>query len=429
MADLETKLSKLSDYGSIQDKEFYLQRLWRTVAPDDGDYGKFVSLIESAPNSTSTTYRIAVYNDIDDIRNHELVEGVTPDPINDLTFIEKKLNLKELGFYKTYTNREAKNGTDNIKAIKVDSVAKQTKAAMGQAIINTYTSGNAVWKVEGELTREVIGSARISLQKFAGDENAEVFCFITHEDLESLKERYASQSGNLFTDTTANDSVVLKGKLTEFNGVKFIERHANCLYGTNSSGTLDDYKRRAVFFVKDSEGRYPVAMAINGGYEGGELIIHDLGSEGSADPLAQRGSVASYYEGFGIMVANDECILRVEFTDTKVKSIDSGYKAFGQLSVMGETIEREGVNAVKASPAKRLGLIMSKRTLKVGETLKVAAVDVDGTDVASLALATADESVATVATTTITAVKAGVVKITASATGYESETFTIRVSK
>ena len=412
----------LGDFKDIQSKTLFERQLWNTIKPKVGSWVYRSHRVTIPAPYRTATFAVEVHPKGPKPEDAVLIEGVTPGPTGSIAYVERTMFTKPYGFYTLYTDQERYAFYKYLPGMQ-ESIRDQANDLQDQLAASQWFAGNNVWETE-YLTDKFITRVKISLQKFS-KKKGEVICLITPEDLAALRIRYNTAGANLFVDTTLNEESVKDAKLVKFQGVYFEEEDSPIMY--NADGT-----RTCIFYTADSKGRAPVSYIP--AEEGNGEFIHKGLSEGDAstDPLNQRGSIGVKFQGLGAMITSDECLARVKLTDTSdFATVESEYDYFtGVPTVESKKLtykNQDGSAAV--SGVSPLALVGSISVQPIATTATVTAVDTKGVAVAGFTLAVADEKVATVEGTTITAVADGVTTLTVSKDGYASWYATITVKK
>lgn len=415
---------KLGDFGDIQAKTLAEKEIFRRIKPKIGSWrSRCYEKNLLAPYKTAT-FRSVVFPKPASEQSYVLLEGIKPDPTGKLVFVEQTVAVQPRGFYATYTDEELNYGFDPIVPLLTTQIETSANHVLDEVCANAYLGGNNVVQVAtGTLTRDLFNKIRISLKKFTNNKNARIKAILTPEDIAELRMTYNKEGANLFTDLPANKDSVIDGCLYRFEGVDIEEDDTPYMYGTGN-------KRYAFFRILDSEGREPVGF-IKANGETGEFIVKGVGDGGAAeDPLNQLGSVGVKFRGVGAQITAEECLVRVELLDPTFDTVNSGYGEDGEITSMGNAVERSGVTETKASPA-TISIVAPNVVVKEGKTLNLRAYKATGEEVTTSATwASSVETVATVGTNTgvVTGVAAGETLITATV-GDDKATFKLNVAK
>lgn len=425
---LQPNSTKLSMFGSVENKELTEKELFRRIKPVVGEWASrcFMKKLQ-APYDTFT-YRTVTYPKAPHPEEVILQEGVRPDPRGRLIFSEHKVSIKPRGFYEEFTDRELEYGFDNIVGEKTNSVALQAKGVVNALAANAFLSGNNVVTASEGLTREIFNKIRISLHKFTIVKNPKIYAVLTPEDITDLRLKYNKAGSNLFLDIPANERSIIDGTIARFEGVDIVEDASECLY--------DGTKRKAIFYCVDNENRLPVCLISPNG-EQGEMVEKPLGSSGVNDPLNQVGSIGVKFKGLGAYMTSEETVVRVEITPASdgIGYVDSGYY-YDQVGGkhLGGDFTPKNSDGTKVTVAAPKALILSSTKAKItvatgsDHTATISAKDLAKDTVTGFTLTSLDTDKATVSGAVVTAVAAGDVVIKATKAGYQDGYITLKVT-
>ena len=419
----------LGDFGSIESKELVEKELFNKIKPKVGTWrARCYQKNLQAPYKTAS-FRTVVFPKPAHEENYTLVEGVIPDPTGKLTFIERVMSVTPKGFYSQYTDQDMTFGFDKLVPLKVEEVEHSANYVLDEIAAKPWFNGNNVYTCASGLTREDIIKIRINLKKFTTKKTAVVRAIMTPEDVAALRLKYNTAGANLFQDLPANGESVIEGSLHKFEGVIIEEDDSAYMYQADGlTGNLSTTKRWALFYIDDSEGRSPVGLIKTDG-SNGEFIHKGLGSAGTNDPLNQIGTIGVKWKGVGSMLTAEECLVRVDITDSTMTTINSGYDDFGNITANGTAVARNGVRGTPLSSAKSITLVAAANTIKGKTKLNIKAYDEKGADITgSVTWASSVVATATVTAGVVTGVANGTTVISAKKTGYPDALMTITVS-
>lgn len=417
---------KINDL-TIEQKTLIQKEIFNRIKPKVGTWAGRVSRINVPKPYKTATFRTITYRLPKPVEELVLKEGVIPDPVNGVIVSERTIGVETLGAWKPYTDELANYSFDDMVRENVDDLANQTKGSIDNDVAKLYTMGTQVYTAASGLTREILIKIRIALRKMAQSADATVYAVMTPEDVSSLRLKYNKEGANLFQDLPANGDSVLDGKLHKFEGIIIQEDDNIALYPDEGAT-----KRYAIFYVKDSKGRYPVSGS---NVDNLEFINKPLGSAGTSDPLNQEGSMGVKVYGYGNMITAEECLIKAEITigDNDIDTVESGYTfTDDSINANGTLIKNKNYDGsaavVETSPAAMtVSATATKLSLGGIKTATLSAKDVKGKPVTGFTATSADTSKATVSGTTVTGVAKGEVKVTVSKAGYNSETITFTV--
>ena len=407
---------KLQDL-TIEQKELIEKEIFNRIKPKVGTWAAKVSRINVPKPFRTAKFRTVTYRLPPEINTLVLEEGVVPDPVNGVIVSERTIETKPLGAWKQYTDESAYYSFDEIVRENVDDLTNQIKGSEDNDIAALYTKGTQVYEAATGLTREIFASVRIALRKMAQSDDKQVYCVMTPEDASSVRLRYNKEGANLFQDLPANSDSVLEGKLHKFEGIIIEEDDNPALYKA-------DGKRLAIFYVKDTRGRYPVSGA---NIDGIRFIHNPLGSGKTEDPLEQKGTMGVKCDAYGIMITAEECLIKVEITpaESDLDTVDVGYTYVDDKfkDIKGTLKANKNIDgtAAKVESSPKLMVVTATTTdLKVSgtKTATLTVKDIAGSTVSGFTATSNKTSVATVSGSTVTAVAAGEAVITIKKAGY-----------
>ena len=412
---------------TIEQKTLIQKEIFNRIKPKVGTWAGRVSRINVPKPYKTATFRTITYRLPKPVEELVLKEGVIPDPVNGVIVSERTIGVETLGAWKPYTDELANYSFDDMVRENVDDLANQTSGSIDNDVAKLYTMGTQVYTAASGLTREILIKIRIALRKMAQSADATVYAVMTPEDVSSLRLKYNKEGANLFQDLPANGDSVLDGKLHKFEGIIIQEDDNIALYPDEGAT-----KRYAIFYVKDSKGRFPVSGS---NVDNLEFINKPLGSAGTSDPLNQEGSMGVKVYGYGNMITAEECLIKAEITigDNDIDTVESGYTfTDDSINANGTLIKNKNYDGsaavVETSPAAMtVSATATKLSLGGTKTATLSAKDVKGASVTGFTATSADTSKVTVSGTTVTGVAKGEVKVTVSKAGYNSETITFTV--
>lgn len=419
----------LGDFGDVESKTLVEKKIFATIKAKPGKWVSRCHEVALPAPYKQAIYRIRVQEKVIDSDNFVLAEGVKPAPDGKLAYVELKKSTRAYGRYAEYTDEMMHYGFDSLVPDLTDSMIASGNSLLDDVAAKPWFEGNNVMEHSGVIDRKLINRIRIDLQKFAGTDK-QVHCIITPEDMTDLRLKYNEAGGNLFQNLPLNADSVVDATLTKFEGVIFEEDASDLMYD-RANGV-----RHCLFYVKDADGRSPVALTAPFG-KNAEFIAKALGSSGALDdPLNQKGSVGIKWKGLGAFITAEENLIRVDITPDSTNGV-SGSALFldthydfnnGRIYVEGQEVKRTNIHDIGTSPDKAL-VISGAASVKVGASNKITLVveDTKGNKVEDASLASSDTGKATVNNYEVTGVAAGTVIITATKEGYIAATYKLVV--
>lgn len=273
---------------SAEDKKFYIRTLLERLLPELFLYND--AMKKKLPKNQGRTVNWRKFNSLPAV-TVALTEGKTPDGSNlDVTQVEAI--LKQYGDYVTTTDELQTTGIDPVVTEASELCGEQAALSVELALAEKLFAGTNVMFAGGKASRTALG---------AGD-------VITGNDIKKLRRQLKKKNARKFSDgyfhaiidpdmtyDLTNDSAwqdvakyakpeqMLKGEIGKMHGFRFMEATAF----EPVAGTSGVQVHRALFYGKDSYG----AVDLENGGGKPDIIVKQLGSAGTDDPLNQRGSV------------------------------------------------------------------------------------------------------------------------------------------
>lgn len=224
-----------------------------------------------------------------------LTEGVTPDPLS-LTVTEVKATVGEWGAYTTISNVLELTAIDpmleNAASVlgaqagkKSDHITRDILAACTSVIFAPKAAGTAVTTAAGLdgtclLTRDLIFKAVADLRtKNAQPFEDGMYVGIVHPQVAC---DLMSSEGWIDVQKYKNPENIYRGEVGSLGGVRFVMSSEAKCEGVPASGTVSCFDTLIV-----GQHAYAVTEVEGGGLQ---MIIKQLGSGGTSDPLEQRAT-------------------------------------------------------------------------------------------------------------------------------------------
>jgi N4-gp56 family major capsid protein len=271
-----------------EDKKFYIRTLIERLLPELFLYND--AMKKKLPKNQGRTVNWRKFNSLPAVTT-PLTEGKTPDG-RDLDVTQIEALLAQYGDYVVTSDLLQTTGIDPVVTEASELCGEQAALSVELALASKLFSGTNVMFAGGK-------SARTALT--ANDK-------ITGSDVKKLRRQLKKANARKFSDgyyhaiidpdmtfDLTNDSAwqdvakyatpdqMLKGEIGKMHGFRFMEATAF----ESVAGTSNLEVHRALFYGKNSYG----AVDLENGGGKPDIIVKQLGSAGTDDPLNQRGSV------------------------------------------------------------------------------------------------------------------------------------------
>ena len=273
---------------SAEDKKFYIRTLIERLKPELFLYND--AMKKKLPKNQGRTTNWRKFNSLPAVTT-PLTEGKTPDG-KDLDVTQIEAILKQYGDYVLTTDMLQMTGIDPVVTEASELCGEQAALSVELALAEKLFSGTNVMFAGSKTSRTALESTDV----------------ITGNDVKKLRRQLKKKNARKFSDgyfhaiidpdmtyDLTNDPAwqdvakyakpeqMLKGEIGKMHGFRFMEATAF----EPVVGTSDLPVHRALFYGKDSYG----AVDLENGGGKPDIIVKQLGSSGTNDPLNQRGSV------------------------------------------------------------------------------------------------------------------------------------------
>jgi len=391
------EIIKLGDLP-IEQKEQILDSIIYS-AEHEGELYSEVNKEKLDANKTSMTFIRSYLPEIDKTSaryKNGLVEGVTPDPesINEAEFA---VTVNENGWYYRFTNKALNHAWTDIKGRCSKYLQNLFKTYHDEKIADAYlSSANTVTGVDLTSLADLL---KLSTMLYKNGATEFEGGFYKLKVAPEVVDKMLVQFKDIITHTTQKEAVV-KGEIGEIGGFRVIKSRLQAFAVVSGSGYP------FVAYGKTAKGEYPVSICAYDDLNA-QVIFTELGGLGN-DPLKQRGAIGLHVDGHGFYVFDDSICI------TGYQS-DSGITAVSKFADANRShLQRTG------AAASNINLNASVVELAVGGTFDLAATDGEGSALDGVSYASANTSVATVASAEITAVAKGMTYIKATKSGKET---------
>ncbi len=246
-----------------------------------------------------------------------LVEGVTPDPEN-LEEISVEATIVTIGAFTPFTDRVDLVHVDPIIDGIIENHSDQAPLTVDSLIRDELcTSHNVMYApvVEGDTVVEITERSSVtSNSRLTSDVLARAYTHLRRQNAKFIDGvHYAmvvhpSVAHDIKRDPEWIDAQkhkqpekIYKNEIGTFQGFRFF-------VSTNSKVSKDGYENGSVY---DSIALGAKAFKVADIGEGMKIIVKQLGSSGTADPLDQRGTAGFKIPGFACKITKPAAILRV----------------------------------------------------------------------------------------------------------------------
>lgn len=273
---------------SAEDKKFYVRTLVERLLPELFLYND--AMKKRLPKNSGRTTNWRKFNSLPAVTT-PLTEGKTPDG-KDLDVTQIEAILKQYGDYLITSDLLQLTGIDPVVTQTSELCGEQAALSVELALAEKLFAGTNVMFAGSKTSRTALA---------AGD-------VITGNDVKKLRRQLKKKNARKFSDgyfhaiidpdmtyDLTNDPAwqdvakyakpeqMLKGEIGKMHGFRFMEATAF----EPVAGASDLPVHRALFYGKDSYG----AVDLENGGGKPDIIVKQLGSAGTDDPLNQRGSV------------------------------------------------------------------------------------------------------------------------------------------
>lgn len=273
---------------SAEDKKFYIRTLLERLKPELFLYND--AMKKKLPKNQGRTVNWRKFNSLPAV-TVALTEGKTPDG-QDLDVTQIEAMLKQYGNYVTTTDELQTTGIDSVVTEASELCGEQAALSVELTLAEKLFAGTNVMFAGGKASRTALETTDV----------------VTGNDIKKLRRQLKKKNARKFSDgyfhaiidpdmtyDLTNDSAwqdvakyakpeqMLKGEIGKMHGFRFMEATAF----EPVAGTSGVQVHRSLFYGKDSYG----AVDLENGGGKPDIIVKQLGSAGTDDPLNQRGSI------------------------------------------------------------------------------------------------------------------------------------------
>lgn len=273
---------------AAEDKKFYIRTLIERLLPELFLYND--AMKKKLPKNQGRTTNWRKFNSLPAVTT-PLTEGKTPEG-KDLDVTQIEAVLKQYGDYVMTTDMLQLTGIDPVITQSSELCGEQAALSVELALAEKLFSGTNVMFAGAKTSRSALLATDV----------------ITGNDIKKLRRQLKKKNARKFSDgyfhaiidpdmtyDLTNDPAwqdvakyakpeqMLKGEIGKMHGFRFMEATAF----EPVAGASDLQVHRALFYGKDSYG----AVDLENGGGKPDIIVKQLGSAGTDDPLNQRGSI------------------------------------------------------------------------------------------------------------------------------------------
>ncbi len=271
-----------------EDKKFYIRVLLERLLPDLFLYND--AMKKKLPKNQGRTTNWRKFNSLPAV-TVPLTEGKTPDG-KDLDVTQVEAILKQYGDYVLTTDMLQLTGIDKAVTEASELCGEQAALSVELALAEKLFSGTNVMFAGGKTSRTALVKADVitandvkKLRRQLKKKNARKFSDGYYHAIIDPDMTYDLTNDPQWQDVAkyARPEQMLKGEIGKMHGFRFME--ATAFEPVEGASSLEVH--RALFYGKDSYG----AVDLENGSGKPDIIVKQLGSAGTDDPLNQRGSV------------------------------------------------------------------------------------------------------------------------------------------
>lgn len=290
-----------------ENKEFYEKALIKRLTPELVYY-KFAQK-KPMPRRAGQTISLRKFNALKPATT-PLVEGETPAG-SKLTMTEIKATVKQYGDFITVTDVVDMTGIDPVLTEGAEILGEQAGLTLDTINRDVVIKGTNVLRAAGKASRDSITAT----DKLTFSDVKKAVRVLKNANVKKIDGYYVGvidpdtsydlQEDKMFIDVSKYNGgqKLIDGEIGKMAGVRFIETTNVNVTENSSSIKVHD----TIIFGKDAYG----TVELEGKKSKPEIIIKQMGSAGTEDPLDQRGT-----EGWKALTTfvriNEEAIVRIE---------------------------------------------------------------------------------------------------------------------
>lgn len=273
---------------SAEDKKFYIRSLLERLLPELFLYKD--AMKKKLPKNQGRTVNWRKFNSLPAV-TVPLTEGKTPDG-KDLDVTQVEAILAQYGDFVITSDLLQMTGIDPVITEASELCGEQAALSVELALASKLFAGtNAMFAGNKESRTEITANDKITgedvkrLRRQLKKKNARKFSDGYYHAIIDPDMTYDLTKDPTWQDVAkyAKPEQMLKGEIGKMHGFRFMEATAF----EPTEGTTGVEVHRALFYGKDSYG----AVDLEKGNGKPDIIVKQLGSAGTDDPLNQRGSV------------------------------------------------------------------------------------------------------------------------------------------
>lgn len=248
------------------------------------------------------------------VPENALSEGVTPSG-SDLSMVTVQATVKQYGDFVTTSDLLDMAGIDPVITDTSENLGDQAALTYDTVIRDEILKTTNVFYANGKVSKTALTKEDVANDKdikkmvrTLRNSNAKVFSDGYYHAIIAPSQSFDLMSSPFWMDVSkyANTTQLLKGELGKMHGVRFKETTNTAIEEVGSGDTLVEV-HKALVYGKDAYGVIELENA--GGKP--EIIVKELGSAGTDDPLDQRASIG-WKSAFTAALLQTENIIRYE---------------------------------------------------------------------------------------------------------------------
>lgn len=289
-----------------ENKTFYVRTLLERLLPDLFLYND--AMKKKLPKNQGRTVNWRKFNSLPPVTT-PLTEGKTPDG-KDLDVTQIEAVLAQYGDFITTSDMLQMTGIDPVVTEASELCGEQAALSVELALATKLFAGtNAMFAGSKSARSEITAADKITgmdvkkLRRQLKKKNARKFSDGYYHAIISPEMAYDLMNDSAWQDVAkyAKPEQMLKGEVGKMHGFRFMESTAYETVGDSVE------VHRGLFYGKDSYG----AVDLEKGGGKPDIIVKQLGSAGTDDPLNQRGSVG-WKLPFTCEILQQDALIRFE---------------------------------------------------------------------------------------------------------------------
>jgi N4-gp56 family major capsid protein len=302
---------------TAEQAEFYSRTLLDRLLPELF-FAKYAEKNMGIPKNSGDTISWRRWNSLA-VSTTALTEGVTPDGVS-LDVTKVSATVKQYGNWTKFTDKISLVGLDKTLTEVTQLMGENAGESIDTIIRDIMAAGTTVIYAGGVAARNLVASTskittadvikvRRQLKrnkvKMIDTPMGKGYIWFIHTDVASdLMQDTKWEDANKYVD----NKNLIEGLIGKYKGIYFIEADNAPKYAAAGASSADVYGNliigKGAYGIPDVEGSAKP-----------EIIIHEAGSAGSADPMNQFNTVA-WKALFTSVILNQLCLVRYECSAT-----------------------------------------------------------------------------------------------------------------